>query len=58
MLVHSPEGTAYQIRFLLANPSIATVLGENGHQHVKEHFLLTQNLRRYLVLFLVLLQGD
>jgi trehalose synthase len=58
MLVHSVEGTAYQIRFLLANPSLARTLGENGHQHVKEHFLLTQNLRRYLVLFLILLQGD
>jgi trehalose synthase len=58
MLVHSPEGTAYQIRFLLANPAFAKVLGENGHQHVKEHFLLTQNLRRYLVIFLLLLEGD
>jgi len=58
MLVHSVEGTAYQIRFLLANPSLARTLGENGHQHVKEHFLLTQNLRRYLVLFHILLQGD
>lgn len=58
MLVHSVEGTAYQIRFLLANPAFAKVLGENGHQHVKEHFLLTQNLKRYLVLFLILLQGD
>ena len=58
MLVHSPEGTAYQIRFLLANPAFAKVLGENGHQHVKEHFLVTQNLKRYLVLFLILLQGD
>ena len=58
MLVHSPEGTAYQIRFLLANPAFAKVLGENGHQHVKEHFLLTHNLKRYLVLFLILLQGD
>jgi trehalose synthase len=58
MLVHSPEGTAYQVRFLLANPAFAATLGENGHQHVKEHFLVTQNLKRYLVLFLVLLQGD
>src|SRR5690242_9671636 len=36
MLVHSVEGTAYQIKFLLANPSLAKVLGENGYQHVKE----------------------
>ena len=58
MLVHSAEGTAYQIRFLLTNPAFAKSLGENGYQHVKEHFLVTQNLRRYLVLFLVLLQDD
>ena len=54
MLVHSVEGTAYQIRFLLSNPSIATRLGENGHEHVKENFLNTRNLKRYLVLFLIL----
>ena len=58
MLVHSPEGTAYQIRFLLANPAFAKSLGENGYQHVKEHFLVTKNLRRYLVLFLVLLEDN
>lgn len=58
MLVHSVEGTAYQVRFLLANPRFANTLAENGHQHVKEHFLLTHNLKRYLVLFLVLLEGD
>jgi trehalose synthase len=52
MLVHSVEGTAYQIRFLLSNPSIATRLGEQGHEHVREHFLITSNARRYLTLFL------
>ncbi len=54
MLAHSVEGTAYQIRFLLSNPAIAARLGENGHQHVKENFLITRNLKRYLVLFLTL----
>ena len=39
-------------------PGIRQVSGENGYQHVKEHFLVTQNLRRYLVLFLVLLQDN
>lgn len=58
MLVHSAEGTAYQIRFLLFNPAFAKLQGENGYQYVKEHFLVTQNLRRYLVLFLVLLQDE
>ena len=52
LLAHSVEGTAYQIRFLLAHPAIAAKLGEQGHQHVRENFLLTQNLKRYLLLFL------
>jgi trehalose synthase len=56
MLAHSIEGTAYQIRFLLSHPEIAVKLGEQGHEHVKENFLITQNLRNYLVLFLSLLR--
>jgi trehalose synthase len=51
MLAHSVEGTAYQIRFLLSNPAIAQRLGEHGHDHVREHFLITSNVRRYLTLF-------
>jgi len=54
LLAHSVEGTAYQIRFLLSHPEIATKLGENGHEHVKENFLITQKLKRYLALFLML----
>ncbi len=52
LLAHSVEGTAYQIRFLLAHPDIAQRLGEQGHQHVRENFLITGNLKRYLTLFL------
>src|SRR6267142_1660691 len=54
LLSHSVEGTAYQIRFLLSHPEIAAKLGEHGHQHVKENFLITQKLKRYLTLFLTL----
>jgi trehalose synthase len=54
LLAHSVEGTAYQIRFLLSHPEIATRLAEHGHAHVKENFLITQNLKRYLTLFLTL----
>lgn len=53
MLVHSVEGCAYQLRYLLANPEFARQLGRNGHEHVKENFLITRNLRRYLLLFLI-----
>ena len=57
LLAHSVEGAAYQIRFLLSHPEIAARLGEHGYHHVKENFLITQNLKRYLTLFLILSQG-
>ncbi len=52
MLAHSIEGTAYQIRFLLSHPVLAQKLGEQGHEHVRENFLITSNVRRYLTMFL------
>ncbi len=58
LLAHSVEGTAYQIRFLLSHPEIAAKLGEHGHQHVKENFLITQKLKRYLTLFLTLARAS
>lgn len=51
MLAHSVEGTAYQIRFLLSHPSLAARLGEQGHEHVREQFLITSNVKCYLTLF-------
>ncbi|MFY9754175.1 MAG: glycosyltransferase [Candidatus Acidiferrales bacterium] len=54
MLVHSVEGCAYQIRYLLSNPAFAAQLGARGHEVVKENFLITQNLKRYLLLFLLM----
>jgi trehalose synthase len=53
-LVHSIEGTAYQIRYLLSHPDVAKKLGKYGYEYVKEKFLITRNLRRYLLLFHVL----
>jgi len=50
-LVHSIDGTAYQIRYLLSHPDIAKKLGEYGHEYVKEEFLITRKIRRYLLLF-------
>ena len=57
LLAHSIEGTAYQIRFLLSHPEVASRLAENGHEHVRKNFLITGNLRRYLTLFLHLGAG-
>jgi len=55
MLAHSLEGTAYQIRFLLAHPNLAARMGEQGHEHVREQFLVTGNVKSYLTLFLHML---
>ena len=53
-LVHSVEGCAYQIRYLLTHPDIARQLGKNGHEHVKENYLVTSNVRRWLLLLRLL----
>jgi len=52
LLAHSVEGTAYQIRYLLSHPELAARLGQQGHEHVREQFLITANVKRYLTLFL------
>jgi trehalose synthase len=54
VLVHSIEGCAYQIRYLLTHPEFAQRLGNNGREHVKENFLMTTNVKRWLLLFRIL----
>jgi trehalose synthase len=56
-LVHSVDGCSYQIRYLLTHPDFARQLGQNGHEHVKENFLMTTNVRRWLLLCRILLVG-
>jgi trehalose synthase len=57
VLVHSVEGCAYQIRYLLTHPEFARQLGENGREHVKENFLITTDLGSWLLLFQLLKRG-
>jgi trehalose synthase len=57
VLVHSVEGCAYQMRYLLTHPDFARQLGQNGREHVKENFLMTTNVRRWLLLCRILLNG-
>ena len=54
LLVHSVEGASLAIRSLLTKPEFAEKLGENGRQRVKDEFLITKNLKRYLLLLLAL----
>lgn len=53
-LVHSPEGAAYRIRYLLRYGEKRERMGSTGHDFVHEHFLLTRQLREYLTMFLCL----
>jgi trehalose synthase len=55
VLVHSVEGCAYQLRYLLTHPQFAAQLGRNGREHAKENFLMTSNVKRYLLLFQIML---
>jgi len=57
VLVHSVEGCAYQIRYLLTHPEFAKRIGASGREHVKENFLITTNVRRWLLLFRILEAG-
>jgi glycosyltransferase involved in cell wall biosynthesis len=53
-LVHSPEGAASRIVQLLGDRKLRERLGENGYQHVKQNFLLTRNVKDYLLTMLAL----
>jgi len=54
LLCHSVEGAAYALRQLLANPDYGRWLGHNGKEHVRQHFLITREIRDYLLMFLTL----
>jgi trehalose synthase len=54
LLVHSPEGASLAIRTLLNQPDFARELGRRGHLRVKDEFLITKNLKRYIMLFFAL----
>jgi len=51
-LVHSPEGAAHRAAQVLADPALGRALGENGHEHVKQNFLVTRHLKDCLLLLI------
>lgn len=53
-LVHSPEGCAFRIRYLLHRPEVARRLGQLAREFVRNHFLITRNIRDYLTLMILL----
>jgi trehalose synthase len=54
LLVHTVEGASLAIRSLLNQPDFARQLAEKGNARVRDEFLITKNLKRYLLLLLAL----
>jgi len=52
--VHSVETAAHWICHLLSQPTLRRKMGEAAHQRVKEHFLITRELRDHLALLAAL----
>jgi trehalose synthase len=53
-LVHSPEGCAFRIRYLLHHPELARRMGNLAQEFVRSRFLITRNMRDYLTLMILL----
>jgi trehalose synthase len=53
--VHSIEGAAYWLRYLLENPELALELGANAKEYVRRNFLITRHLADYIAVMIKLL---
>ncbi len=58
LLCYTVEGAAYAIKQLLSNPEYAAWLGKNGREHVRQNFIITTQLKNYLLVFLSLDKPD
>jgi trehalose synthase len=56
-LVHSVEGAAFRIRQFLNNPEMSRRMGERGRDHIRQHFLITRQIRDYLSIWYALESG-
>ncbi len=56
-LVHTPEGAAHRIRYLLDNRELMRKMGQTGREFARENLLLTRHLREYLTLLLAVRRG-
>lgn len=54
-LVHTPEGAAQSIRYLLRYADQRRLMGEQGRELVRQNFLITRHLREYMTLMLTLM---
>lgn len=52
--VHSIEGAAFRIRYLLNNPTLMAHMGEAGREYVRRDFLITRHVTDYLTILTIL----
>jgi trehalose synthase len=57
-LVHTPEGAAMRIRYLLHQKGLMQEMGRKAKEYARENFLLTRHLREYLTLLVGLRHGS
>ncbi len=50
-LVHSVEGAAFRTRQLFNNPEMAQRMSAQGKEHVRNNFLITRQMRDYLMVW-------
>ncbi len=53
-LVYSPEGCANRIALLLRDRKLRERMGETGHEHVRQNFLVTRQVKEALLVMLAL----
>ncbi len=53
-IVHSVEGAAFRIRYLLSNPNVMSRMGAMAKEHVRRNFLITRHLSDYLTMLKLL----
>ncbi len=56
--VHSVEGAAFRIRYLLDNPELIGRMGGAAREHVRRNFLITRHLGDYLALLVIFSRGQ
>lgn len=58
LLCHSIAGAAQSIKQILNNPEYARALGRNGREHVRKNFLITRQIKEYMLLFLAIYHNE
>ena len=58
LLSVSNQSCVMQIKRLLQDPNLRRALGEGGHRHVRENFIVTRHVRDLLIIFCTVLGVD